>query len=71
MGKGWQEDESGLQIQWTEGDILPGELVDILCEVEPDFDTEEQRLSLAAWLMLSFKMGVTSAVNKVGSLFQS
>ena len=28
-------------------------------------------LSLAAWLMLSFKMGVTSAVNKVGSLFQS
>ena len=57
MGKGWQEDESGLQIQWTEGDILPGELVDILCEVEPDFDTEEQPPQLGSLADAVFQDG--------------
>ena len=43
VGRGWKEDESGLQIQWTEGDILPTELVDILCERPGiEADTEEQ-----------------------------
>ena len=57
VGKGWQEDESGLQIQWTEGDILPGELVDILCEVEPDFDTEEQPPQLGSLADAVFQDG--------------
>ena len=32
VGKGWKVVQSGLEIEWKQGNILPTELIDILCD---------------------------------------
>jgi hypothetical protein len=42
IGLGWQLSEGAIAIQWTEGDILPQQLVDILSSKSDSTEIEEQ-----------------------------
>ena len=40
-GHGWYQENGKLAYQWTDGDIMPKELVDVLIEELPDDEDEE------------------------------
>ncbi len=40
-GHGWYQDNGKLNFQWTDGDLMPKELVDVLIDELPDSDDEE------------------------------
>ena len=62
-GKGLRSDESGLSIEWNEGDILQRELVDILCEIPiTDTNIDKQPIQLDSTIDVIFKNGCDTKI---------
>ena len=57
VGRGWESSGTGLDITWTNGDILPQDLADILSETQLEDTEDEECVELESFVDAVFEEG--------------